>query len=137
MNRYFLEYKGNTYHVENCATCPARTKDENGKPCCEIRDVRLHVRIRGLFPSVTGYKARGYLPCPIYREGTKKLTPKSERIDKIPLHEKSKILGVLYCSWCGNRINPAKAVVIINDKEDGRIYDKFACLEEYLRTSNK
>ena len=135
MNRYLLEYKGKTFSVECCATCPARTTNKNGLPRCEIRDARLHEHIKGLFPHVTGNKALGYAPCPVHREGTKRLAPMSERIDKVSLHEKPKIFGVLYCSWCGNKINPSKAVIIINDQEPNRIYDRFECLSEYLRTN--
>ena len=137
MNHYLLDWKGKTYRVESCATCPARTAGENGLPRCEIRDARLHAHIVGPFPQVAGNKALGYAPCPVYREGTKRLASKSERIDKVPLHEKPKIFGALYCSWCGIKINPAKAVIIINDKEPDRIYHRFECLEQYLRTNDK
>jgi hypothetical protein len=137
MNRYLLEYKGKTFSVESCATCPARTTSKNGLPRCEIRNARLHEHIKDLFPHVPANKAKRILACPVHCEGTKKLTPKSERIDKVPLHEKPKVFGALYCSWCGIKINPAKAVIIINDKEPDRIYHRFECLEEYLRTSDK
>ena len=132
-----LEYKGKTYRLESCEECPARTKDERGRPTCEIRGTRLRSKIKGLFPHVLGCKALGVIPCPVYPEGTKRVRPKSERIDKIPLHERPKISGLIYCSWCGRRINPMKAVIIINDKEPNRIYDRYACLEQYLRTDDK
>lgn len=134
MNRTLLDYKGKTYAVESCATCPARTTGENGLPRCEIRDARLHAHIVGAFPQVAGNRALGYAPCPVYREGTKRLAPMSERIDKVSLHEKPKIAGILYCCWCGIKINPSKAVIIINDREPNRIYDRFECLDQYLRS---
>jgi len=137
MNRTILEYKGKTYRVESCATCPARIKDESGKPRCEIRGARLRTHIKGAFPHVIGNRVRGIISCPAHREGIKRHAPKSERIDKILLHEKPKVFGALYCSWCGIKINPAKAVIIINDKEPNRIYHRFECLEQYLRTSDK
>ena len=64
--RMILEWKGKTYSVESCATCPARTKDEHGLPWCEIREVRLREQIKGLFPIMN--KNLKYKLCPIYRE---------------------------------------------------------------------
>jgi hypothetical protein len=135
--RMILEWQGKTYRVENCKRCPARTTDEDGRGRCEIRKVRLRIKTKGLFPHIFGNKALGIIPCPVHREGKKEFAPKSERIDKVQLHEKPKIFGALYCSWCGEKINPTKAVIIINDKEPNRIYDRFECLEQYLRTSDK
>lgn len=132
-----LEWKGKVYSVESCVTCPARIMDERGKFHCEIRGARLRKKIKGAFPHVPANKALGTMPCPVHREGWKKFAPKSERIDKILLHEKPKIIGAIYCSWCGNKINPMTAVIIINDKEPDRIYDRYECLSQYLRTNDK
>jgi hypothetical protein len=96
--------------------------DENGSPWCEIREMRIRAHIRGPFPTMNKYL--GYKVCPVYREEIKTSGSKSGH----------KTFGPLYCSWCGNRINPTKAVIIINDKEPDRIYDRFECLEEYIRT---
>ena len=135
MNRYLLEYQGKTHHVESCATCPARTKDENGKSYCEIRNKQLRATLRGLFPG-TNFSA-GSVRCPVHPEvkGRRGRPPKSESVDKIPIKEKPKISNPLYCCWCGMKIDLSKAVIIINDREPNRIYDKFHCLEEYLRTN--
>jgi hypothetical protein len=135
MAQQLLEWKGKTYRVESCATCPARTMDEGGVSKCEIRGARLHARIKGLFPSVKGYKILGYLPCPIYREGTKRLTPKSERIDKIKV-SMDKPESKIYCNWCSCQIvDMAEAAILVNYPKPGKVrFHHQHCHLEYSRT---
>jgi hypothetical protein len=119
-----LEWRDQVFEVKNCASCPGRRQN-----LCLPRKVRLR-RAKGAFP-------KGLLnPCPVHAEG------KGQRrlIDR-PMEAGGpagpKWPFPVSCSWCGRAIDPKKAVLVVNDSEPNRIYDRFECLEQYLRTNNK
>jgi len=126
--RMILEWRGARFEVKDCASCPARSHN-----FCRIRKVRLRSP-RGRFPVSPVNR------CPVRPEGsirriiTEKLSLTSEETRALP--------GTAWpfpvaCSWCGRAVDPKKAVLVVNDSEPNRIYDRFECLEQYLRTNNK
>lgn len=123
MNRYLLEYQGKTYHVESCDSCPARDGH-----VCKARNVRLRRRRAESGPFPKG-------PCLVHEEG-KAPVPAVLYGPVVIKKSSTRFKGGLACSWCGNRINPVKMVVVINDTRPGRVYCRFACLEQDLRTSH-
>ena len=109
------------FQVKDCASCLARqsiTLPSGRKgTICKLRGTRLCRRKPGEFP------------------GTCEL--KENIAIKVKLDKSAR----LKCSWCGNRITPGKEIYIhVPEKKagkDDRIYDRVACLEQYIWTRNR
>jgi len=128
--RMVLEWRDQVFEVKDCAFCPGRRQN-----FCLPRKVRLR-RAKGEFPKCPQN------PCPVHAEGRgqRRLIGRPAKIER-PVESAGpagpKWPFPVSCSWCGRAVDPMKAVLVVNDSEPNRIYDRFECLEQYLRTYDK